>query len=82
MTGKFVRNSCFAAAALAAGMIATPSVAAPGAALPALPSSFEQVTFWAQPFPYGYRYSRANCYRYVRVETSRGTRVRRVFICR
>ena len=55
MTGKFVRNSCFAAAALAAGMIATPSVAAPGAALPALPSSFEQVTF--EPYRLGMGFS-------------------------
>ena len=81
MIGKLVRNSCFVGAALAA-IIVTPSLAAPGAALPAMKPQVEQVTFWAQPFPYGYRYSRAACYRYVRVETSRGMRTRRVWVCR
>ena len=81
MIGKLVRNSCFVGAALAA-IIATPSLAAPGAALSALTAPVVQVTFWAQPFPYGYRYNAASCVRHVRVATSRGMRTRRVWICR
>jgi len=83
MIGKLVRSGSLIGATMAAGMIlATPSFAAPGAALPAAPSSVENVTFWAQPFPYGYRHRSASCVRHVRVATRNGTRLRRVWICR
>jgi hypothetical protein len=81
MIGKLVRNSCFVGAALAA-IVATPSFAAPGAALPAMSSAVEQVSFWAEPFPYGYRYRSSSCVRYVKVATSRGMRTRRIWVCR
>ena len=39
------------------------------------------VSFWGQPFPYGYSYYRGQCYSYVPVETPTGQVWKRVFIC-
>jgi hypothetical protein len=83
MLGKWVRNSSLVGAVLVAGMaMASPGNAAPGAALPAFAPMAENVTFWAQPFPYGYRARHSSCVRHVRVKTPDGMRVRRVWVCR
>lgn len=41
----------------------------------------KSVSFWGQPFPYGYAYYRGQCYSYVPVETPTGYVWKRVFIC-
>jgi len=39
--------------------------------------------FWGEAFPYGYRWSLVKaCTRYVPVETSRGIRMQRMWVCR
>lgn len=55
-------------------------------ARPAVPAQavagLEQVTFWGRAFPYRYTWSRARaCTRFEPVETSRGTRMQRVWVC-
>ena len=46
------------------------------------PYAVQQVTFWARPFPHGYRWSLVRaCTRYVPVETAHGTRTQRVWVC-
>jgi hypothetical protein len=46
-------------------------------------SDIQQVTVWGKPFPYGYTWRLARaCTRYVPVETSRGTVMRRAWVCR
>ena len=44
-------------------------------------AAVESVSFWGQPFPYGYTYYRGQCYSYVPVETPTGYAWKRVFIC-
>jgi hypothetical protein len=39
------------------------------------------VSFFGRPYPFGYT-GWGHCVRYVRVETSRGPRLRRVWVCR
>ena len=39
------------------------------------------VSFWGQPFPYGYRYFHGQCYAEVPVETPTGIVWRRVWVC-
>ena len=45
-------------------------------------SQFERTTFWGQPYPYGYAYTRGQCWRRVQVETDTGWRWKRINICR
>jgi hypothetical protein len=46
------------------------------------PANATKVTFWGQPFPYGYRWSLARaCMRYETIETSRGRVTQRVWVC-
>ena len=41
-----------------------------------------KVTFWGYPFPYGYTWSRRRpCTRYVLIETPRGVRYQRMWVC-
>jgi hypothetical protein len=48
-----------------------------------LSAGVHQVTFWARPFPYFYNWSLVRaCTRYEPVETARGTRLQRVWVCR
>jgi hypothetical protein len=62
---------------------------APVNAAPIVPSTMativglraDLVTFWGLPFPYGYAYRPGQCYIYQQVETPRGIRWRRVWIC-
>lgn len=42
----------------------------------------QKVTFWGRPFPYGYNWSLVRaCTRYEPVETAKGTRLQRVWVC-
>jgi hypothetical protein len=41
-----------------------------------------QASFWGEPFPFGYRYKRGQCIRYVPVETPYGLQWRRIIVCR
>jgi hypothetical protein len=42
----------------------------------------KKVTFWGYPFPYRYSWGRARtCTRYVLVETPRGVRYQRIWVC-
>lgn len=59
-----------------------------GAAFPVAPmqaastTAVTKVTFWGEPFPYGYRWRVARgCTRYETVETSRGPVMERVWVC-
>jgi hypothetical protein len=46
------------------------------------PSSVQPVTFWGEPFPYGYSWGVVRaCTRYVTVEGSRGAHMERVWVC-
>jgi hypothetical protein len=62
----------------------------PGSAAPIAPLSGVQdlamdqkTTFWGRAFPYRYNWSLVRaCTRYVPVETTRGTRMERVWVCR
>jgi ABC-type glycerol-3-phosphate transport system substrate-binding protein len=70
--------------ALTVAAAAGPSSAMPAASLQALraDSSVQQVTFWGRPFPYGYRWSLVRaCTRYETVETPRGPRLHRIWVC-
>lgn len=81
-----VRKGLTAAAALVALSVSAGS----GLALPVAPlheaSSVvgaQAVTFWGRVFPYQYTWSLTKaCTRYVPVETGRGMRLRRVWVCR
>lgn len=57
-------------------------------AFPAVPglkptgTNIQNVTFWAEAFPYGYRWSLAQaCTAYETVETPKGPVTRRVWVC-
>jgi hypothetical protein len=59
-----------------------------GVAFPVAPmqvgptTAVTKVTFWGEPFPYGYRWRVARgCTRYETVETSRGPVMQRVWVC-
>lgn len=46
------------------------------------PPSVRQVTFWGRSFPYGYNWSLVRaCTRYEPIETTRGTRMHRIWVC-
>lgn len=75
-------------------LLAAASVLAIGAsvqsvsAFPAAPglkpagTNIQNVTFWAEAFPYGYRWSlTAACTKYETVETPNGPVTRRVWVC-
>jgi hypothetical protein len=69
-----MRSQIFALLAVSFGLAALPgpAAAAPwslGAAALSAPSSAELATFWAKPYPYGYRWRRTPCYVYVWRET-------------
>lgn len=72
-----------ATAAIALFASSNAGVALPVAPLQAAPTiAVTKVTFWAKPFPYGYRWSYARaCTRYETVETSRGPVMQRVWVC-
>jgi hypothetical protein len=45
-------------------------------------SIVQKVTFWGEPYPYGYNWSvERACTRYEQVETEHGTRMERVWVC-
>jgi ABC-type glycerol-3-phosphate transport system substrate-binding protein len=70
--------------ALAMAAAAGPGSAMPAASLQALKadSSVQRVTFWARPFPHGYRWSLVRaCTRYETIETPRGPRLHRIWVC-
>jgi hypothetical protein len=71
------RKAIFALVAAAGlGVAVVPaSAAGPAGGLTAwrtLGSDIEQASFWAQPFPYGYRWRPSGCVRHVAVETPWG----------
>lgn len=71
--------------ALAAGLLAfaPPAPAAPLAPIKTTPASvLQEVTFWGEPFPYGYNWDRTRaCTQYETVDTGRGLVTRRVWVC-
>ncbi len=80
-----VRKAIFVAAlalGAVAGSAASAAPVAPAALGQVVAPQAEQVTFWAHPYPYGYAYSRGQCWRRVHVETRRGWRWKRVWVCR
>jgi len=45
-------------------------------------SAVEKVSFWGRAFPYRYNWSRVRaCTRFVPVETARGPRLQRIWVC-
>jgi hypothetical protein len=74
--------------AAAAGLIMAaatgPSLAMPAAPLQAVKADtvIQRVTFWGRPFPNRYNWSLARaCTRYETIETPRGPRLHRIWVC-
>ena len=65
------------------GCLATARAApiAPSAMTALIGSPAEFVSFWGNPFPFGYAYQRGQCYMHVQEETPKGLAWRRVWIC-
>lgn len=70
---------------LAAGLMMGSVGSALALGLPVNPlqrtSEAQPVSFFGRPYPFGYT-GWGRCVRYVHVETSRGPRLRRVWVCR
>jgi hypothetical protein len=48
----------------------------------ALPnSSMTLASFWGEPFPFGYRYQRRQCIRYLLIDTPHGPRWTKILVC-
>ena len=81
-----VRRMLFVATLAGVAVMAAAASAAPfgSAALGQAvePQAAQPVTFWGYPYPYGYRYAHGQCWRHVQVETRRGLRWKRVWVCR
>jgi hypothetical protein len=73
--GLVVGLTMIASAAFAIGPIGTPSQSI------AVQKDLLEASFFGRPYPYGYT-GWGPCIRYVEVETRRGPRLRRVWICR
>jgi hypothetical protein len=48
---------------------------------PSMGSDTYRISFWGEPYPYGYAYLHNPCVRYFRIETPRGWRWKREWIC-
>ncbi len=84
-----LRNAIFAltaAAGLGVALVSSASAAGLGAGLGALAAaageaSARPVSFWGEPYPYGYRPRHSRCYQPARVETPYGWRWELVWVC-
>jgi hypothetical protein len=73
-----------ATAALIMAAATGPSLALPAAPLHAVKADpvIQQVAFWGRPFPYRYNWSLVRaCTRYETIETPRGPRLHRIWVC-
>jgi hypothetical protein len=82
MAGNGLRTSIFGALIMI-GFLAPVGAApiAPTGISALLGSHIEPVSFWGLPFPYGYTYRPGQCYKYIEIETPRGLRWQRIWIC-
>jgi hypothetical protein len=81
---KKVAIALAAGALISAALAPSVLVAAPAAphALVAVSGvDVNRVSFFGWPFPYGYAYPPARCFRHVRVDTPEGWYWRTVFVC-
>ncbi len=76
-----VIGAVVASALLALGNAQAAPIAPIGQAL-AFGSDVSGASFWGEPFPFGYRYKRRQCVRYIPVETPYGVRWQRIVVCR
>ena len=71
------------AAFLASGFTAPSNAAVtmPMALGQSMGNEIDRVSFWGEPYPYGYAYLHNPCIRYFRIETARGWRWKREWVC-
>jgi hypothetical protein len=60
---------------------ATASPAAPSVLALSVQSPVELASFWARPYPFGYRYTPGQCYIHVQEDTPRGPVWKRIWVC-